>query len=44
MFVIGRISTTAVHIHTDQTIVYLTIDGETIQTIPEHPFYTEKHG
>ncbi|HUG35094.1 MAG TPA: Hint domain-containing protein [Anaerolineales bacterium] len=25
--------------HTDETIFHLTIDGETLETTPEHPFY-----
>ncbi len=28
-------------VHTDPIIVHLTIDGETIQTTPDHPFYVE---
>jgi hypothetical protein len=32
---------TNVLVHTDPTMVYLTIDGETIVTTPEHPFYVE---
>lgn len=30
----------AVWIHDDPIITYLTIDGETIKTTPNHPFYT----
>jgi RHS repeat-associated protein len=35
----GYYTVTAVMVHIDPTIVYLTIDGETIETTPEHPFY-----
>jgi RHS repeat-associated protein len=31
---------TAVMVHTDPVIVHLTLDGERIETTPEHPFYT----
>ena len=31
---------TAVWSHLDETIVYVTIDGEVIETTPEHPFHT----
>lgn len=30
--------------HTDETIVHLTIDGEELETTPEHPFYVEGEG
>jgi len=30
--------------HTDRTVVRLTIDGETLTTTPEHPFYVEGQG
>src|SRR5690606_24246650 len=30
--------------HTDEIAVYLTIDGEEIETTPEHPFYVEGAG
>ncbi|MDQ7036844.1 MAG: hypothetical protein Q9P01_19025 [Anaerolineae bacterium] len=28
--------------HTDEVIIHLTIDGELIETTPEHPFYTDE--
>ena len=30
--------------HTDEVVVHLTIDGEEIETTPEHPFYVEGKG
>ena len=36
---IGYYPVTAVWAHEDPVIVYLTINGETIETTPEHPFY-----
>ncbi|MEW6085687.1 MAG: Hint domain-containing protein [Chloroflexota bacterium] len=30
--------------HTDEVIVHLTIDGEELETTPEHPFYVEGEG
>jgi hypothetical protein len=30
--------------HLDPVIEDLTVDGETLQTTPEHPFYTEEAG
>ena len=30
----------AIWAHEDPVLVYLTIEGETIVTTPEHPFYT----
>lgn len=30
--------------HTDEIVVHLTIDGEEIETTPEHPFYVEGKG
>jgi len=38
---IGYYTVTDTHAHLDHTLVYLTIDGETILTTPEHPFFTE---
>ena len=35
----GYYTVTAVMVHIDPTIVHLTIDGETVETTPEHPFY-----
>ena len=37
---IGYYPVVAIWAHEDPVIVYLTIDGETIETTPEHPFYT----
>lgn len=37
---IGYYPVTATWAHEDPVIVYLTIDDETIETTPEHPFYT----
>ena len=36
----GYYPISAVWAHEDPVIVYLAIDGETIETTPEHPFYT----
>jgi hypothetical protein len=36
----GFYTVTATLAHVDPVIVYLTIDGETIATTPEHPFYS----
>jgi hypothetical protein len=41
---IGPYTITAVLIHTDPIIEYVTIDGEQVETTPEHPFYTLEHG
>jgi len=30
--------------HTDEVVIHLTIDGEEIETTPEHPFYVEGTG
>lgn len=35
----GYYTVTATLAHVDPVIVHLTIDGETIETTPEHPFY-----
>ena len=40
----GIYTVTAILIHTDQQIEYLTIDGERLLTTPEHPFYTQERG
>jgi len=32
---------TAVHVHLDEEILYLVIDGELIVTTPDHPFYMD---
>jgi RHS repeat-associated protein len=34
----------AVLVHTDINLEFITIDSETIQTTPEHPFYTQEQG
>ena len=39
---VGYYPITDVWSHDDPVIVYLTMDGETIITTPEHPFYTEE--
>lgn len=31
-------------LHVDPTVIHLTIDGELIETTPEHPFYTQHGG
>ncbi len=36
----GYYPVTALLIHDDPGIEYLTIDGEKLETTPEHPFYT----
>ncbi|MCG8348866.1 MAG: hypothetical protein MI924_13930, partial [Chloroflexales bacterium] len=35
---------TATMSHTDSTQVHLTIDGESIETTPDHPFFTRERG
>ena len=40
----GSYTITAVLVHLDLTIVHLTLDGESIETTPEHPFFTEAQG
>jgi hypothetical protein len=37
----GFYPVSAVLVHLDPTLVLLTIDGDRIETTPEHPFYTE---
>jgi hypothetical protein len=37
---IAEYEVTAVHVHTDEEILYLIVDGELIVTTPDHPFYT----
>jgi hypothetical protein len=41
---IGSYTIDAVLVHTDLTLIDLTINGETIRTTPEHPFYTQERG
>ena len=40
----GTYTVTAVMVHTDPTIVDLTIDGDTLETTPTHFFYTQEYG
>jgi RHS repeat-associated protein len=40
----GSYPITAVLKHDDPIIVHLTLDGELIETTPEHPFYTQECG
>ena len=40
----GFYPVTQVWVHWDPVLVVLMIDGETITTTPEHPFYTPMHG
>ncbi len=40
----GIYPVTAVHVHLDPTVVTLTIDGEPVETTPEHHFFTRNHG
>ncbi|HEX6291760.1 MAG TPA: RHS repeat-associated core domain-containing protein [Herpetosiphonaceae bacterium] len=40
----GSYTVTAVWSHHDPVVERLTIDGEQLETTPEHPFYTEEHG
>ncbi len=37
---VGEYEVTHVHIHDDPMIVHLVIDGEIVETTPEHPFYS----
>jgi RHS repeat-associated protein len=41
---IGYYPVTAVLVHADPVLTELIIDGEWIETTPEHPFYTEEYG
>ena len=38
----GLYTIEAVHVHDDPAIEYLTLDNETLETTPEHPFYTQE--
>lgn len=40
----GRYRVTDIISHRDQVVEYVTIDGETLTTTPEHPFYTRELG
>ncbi|MEQ8675600.1 MAG: polymorphic toxin-type HINT domain-containing protein [Aggregatilineales bacterium] len=41
---VNSYTVTAIHIHTDDKIAYLTINDELIITTPDHPFYSEDRG
>jgi hypothetical protein len=41
---IGYYPVVAVLVHEDKTLTKLIVDGEYIETTPEHPFYTEEEG
>ncbi len=41
---VGAYRVLDIHTHTDEIMVKLTIDGEVIQTTPEHPFFTVERG
>lgn len=40
----GVYTVTAVLVHDDPVLTHLTIDAETLETTPEHPFYTSEAG
>ena len=40
----GVYTVTVIWVHVDETLVHITIDGERIETTPEHPFYTQAQG
>jgi hypothetical protein len=40
----GSYTITAVMAHADPVIIHLTIDDETLETTPEHPFFTQDRG
>jgi RHS repeat-associated protein len=40
----GFYTVTDVFVQVDEVLVYVTIDGELVQTTPEHPFYTNADG
>jgi hypothetical protein len=40
----GSYTVTAVLAHVDEVIEYLAIDGEQVETTPEHPFFTREYG
>jgi RHS repeat-associated protein len=40
----GLFPVSATHVNEDPTVVLLTIDEETIETTPEHPFFTSNRG
>jgi len=39
----GNYTITAMLAHTDPIVEYVTLDGEQIETTPEHPFFTEEY-
>ncbi|MBV6396583.1 MAG: hypothetical protein HFACDABA_02183 [Anaerolineales bacterium] len=41
---LGFYEVTAVMVHDDEVLTELIIDGEWVETTPEHPFYTEEEG
>lgn len=40
----GSYTVTDVIVHLDSTLIHLILDGESIETTPEHPFYTLDRG
>src|SRR5206468_3165117 len=40
----GSAALTGVGAHDDALVEYVTIDGERLETTPEHPFYTQERG
>jgi RHS repeat-associated protein len=40
----GSYTVTAVLVHPDPVLLHLTLDGETLVTTPEHPFFTQARG
>ena len=40
----GSYTVTEVWVHEDGVIEYLEVGGETVETTPEHPFYTRERG
>ena len=39
----GEYKISAIHVNEDSIIVHVEIDGELVETTPEHPFYTEEN-
>ncbi|MBK9943325.1 MAG: hypothetical protein IPP13_17100 [Kouleothrix sp.] len=44
MGITGSYTVTAVLVHPDPVLVQLTLNGEQIETTPEHPFFTQERG